>query len=242
MAGKIAVIADVHGNRSALIAVLEEIDKETDIEHIYCLGDMVGIGYETNEVLSILFSRTDVTMIRGNHEDELIAVLQREEGQSQDGEKVHHEWLAARLDSKFLPKLLALPHVLTVSHSGKNLLFTHYHLDADGQYLPIDEDPTLEKLERFYQGRSVEIVCFGHHHPVHYFSTKAKAYLNPGSLGCSNWPFARYATLSLDDDSIGIELKEVPYDNREFLMGYEKLEVPEKDFILTVFHGNQHLG
>lgn len=38
---KIGVIADIHGNASALKAVLNEFDKRQDIEHIYCLGDMI---------------------------------------------------------------------------------------------------------------------------------------------------------------------------------------------------------
>ena len=50
---KFGVIADVHGNASALKAVLHEFDKMGDIEHIYCLGDMIGIGPDTNEVLII---------------------------------------------------------------------------------------------------------------------------------------------------------------------------------------------
>jgi len=48
---KIGVIADIHGNAPALKAVLNELDKMGDIKHIYCLGDMIGIGPDTNEVL-----------------------------------------------------------------------------------------------------------------------------------------------------------------------------------------------
>lgn len=53
---KIGVITDIHGNAPALKAVLNKLDKRRDIEHIYCLGDMVGIGPDTNEVLKILFA------------------------------------------------------------------------------------------------------------------------------------------------------------------------------------------
>lgn len=59
---KIAIITDVHGNAPALKAALSEIDNRRDIEHIYCLGDMVAIGPDTNEVLHMLFSRADVSM------------------------------------------------------------------------------------------------------------------------------------------------------------------------------------
>lgn len=65
---KFAVITDVHGNSRALEAVLAEIDAAEDVERIYCLGDMIAIGHETNEVLGILFARDDVSMLTGNHE------------------------------------------------------------------------------------------------------------------------------------------------------------------------------
>lgn len=42
MGNKIAILADIHGNSAALKAVLNNIDNDT--EHIYCLGDLVGIG------------------------------------------------------------------------------------------------------------------------------------------------------------------------------------------------------
>lgn len=73
---KIGVIADIHGNAPALKAVLNEFDLRRDIEHIYCLGDMIGIGPDTNEVLTILFARSDVSMITGNH-DEAVLALQK---------------------------------------------------------------------------------------------------------------------------------------------------------------------
>lgn len=34
----IAVITDIHGNYSALKAVLADIERESKVEHIYCLG------------------------------------------------------------------------------------------------------------------------------------------------------------------------------------------------------------
>lgn len=241
MSTKIAVIADVHGNSAALLAVLKEIDDNPEISHIYCLGDMVGIGYETNEVLEILFSRTDISFVKGNHEEEIIAILEGQEGISQGGEKIHHQWITERLDEKFIPQIIALPKELTVDYEDKKLLFTHYHLDSEKQFIAIDTEPSIQKLDDFYMGSSFDIVCFGHHHPVHCFSSENRTYVNPGSLGCCDKPFARYAIISITAEDLKIEMKEVPYNNQEFLLGYERLAVPEKDFILTVFHGNQLL-
>lgn len=57
MSTKVAIITDIHGNNPALQAVLKDIDSQSDVEHIYCLGDMVAIGPDTNAVLAALFER-----------------------------------------------------------------------------------------------------------------------------------------------------------------------------------------
>lgn len=83
------------------------------------------------------------------------------------------------------------------------------------------------------------MICFGHHHPLHYFIGHNTIYLNPGSLGCNDKPTAPYAIVTIKNNKIKVNIKEVPYDNSSFLKSYHKLRVPERDFILKVFHGNQ---
>ncbi len=239
MSTTIAVIADVHGNQRALLSALAEIDGHPQVEHIYCIGDMVGIGYEINEVLEILFARKDMSFVKGNHEEEIIAIAEGLQSSSQDGERLHHEWLAERLHQRLLPKLKTIPKQIVAEHEGHKILFTHYHLDADQQFLPIDAEPSVEALDRLYKGTSFDLVCFGHHHPVHHFFSNQRIYMNPGSLGCYGKPLARYAIVTLTAEKIEIDLKQASYENKDFLLGYEELNVPEKEFILNVFHGNQ---
>ena len=236
---KIAIVTDIHGNSSALRAVLNDIEKN-EAEHIYCLGDMVGIGHETNEVLDLLYSRTDVSFVMGNHEEQFVKIAQSRGTENPSEERRHHEWLVSRTDKTFLEKLFQLPRQLSVEHNGKTLLFRHYHLDPRGKFLPIDKNPSGEALDAIYQNVTADVVCFGHHHPVHFFQTKQRIYLNPGSLGCYDKPLARYAIIHIAEQ-IDVELKEIPYDNRTFLLKYETLDVPAKNFILRAFHGNQHL-
>lgn len=237
---KVAVFADVHGNSSALRAVLDEIDKDGQIEHIFCLGDMIGIGPETNEVLEMLFSRDDVSMTLGNHEIDVLSILDGKDLGSRGEEREHQEWIAKSLDSRYSARLLLLPLVLLPMTHGHRLMMLHYHLHTNGKFYSIDQDPSGEKLDLWYKGCEASVVCFGHHHPVHFFKTSDRTYANPGSLGCCDRAIARYAVLSVEDNvSVEVELREVPYDNRSFLALYEKLDVPARDFIVKVFHGGQ---
>ena len=64
---KIAILSDVHGNKFALEAVLEDIQKEK-VDHIILLGDLVtDLPNDTNSVLNTV-KLVGNTVIRGNRE------------------------------------------------------------------------------------------------------------------------------------------------------------------------------
>jgi hypothetical protein len=44
-----------------------------------------------------------------------------------------------------------------------------------------------------------------------------------------------------EQGGISVSFREVPYDNKEFLLGFNRMNVPEADYILKIFYGNQHL-
>lgn len=155
-------------------------------------------------------------------------------------ERKHHEWLAERINSKYIKLMGTWPKTLTKTILSKDILFCHYHLDKDNWFAPIDKFPTSENLDMIYSGRDFQLVNFGHHHIVHHFVSTARIYFNPGALGCYDKPLARYGIIRITEDDVRVELHEVPYNNLEFLRSYEELKVPEREFILKVFHGGQY--
>lgn len=240
---KIAIITDIHGNYSALKAVLDDIDKDKEIQQIYCLGDLIAIGHETNEVLELLFSRNDISYVKGNHDEAIMNLVDGKEPQSIGEERLHHQWISSRLHPKYIPRLKNIPIKQTANIGGKHFLFIHYHLNEHQKFLPIDNDPSLHKLNNIYELMDVDVICFGHHHQIHHFKSIEKLYINPGSLGCNNKPIASYAKLQVGNSGqINVLFMEVPYDNKEFLCSYEKLNVPAKESILKIFFGNQQLS
>lgn len=244
---KFAVITDVHGNARALEAVLAEIDAAGDVERIYCLGDMIAIGHETNEVLGVLFGRDDVSMLTGNHDEAVLALAQgREYPRSHLHVLAHHQWIADGLDKGFIEKLEKLPRVIQEQFNGHRVLFTHYHMADRKTDVPISEDPFsqivdpgLDNAERMFSGYDESLICFGHHHPQHFFHNDRTIYLNPGALGCNPKPEAPYAIVEVKHDGFDVDIKNAAYDNKAFLEAYETLQVPERDFILRIFHGGQ---
>ncbi|MCK1984497.1 MULTISPECIES: metallophosphoesterase family protein [Peribacillus] len=244
---KVAIITDVHGNASALKAVLRDIDQREDIDRLYCLGDMVGIGPDTNEVLEILFSRNDVSMITGNHDEAVLAIVNGEP--HPDGHihvKEHHEWIAERMHWKFINQLGKLPRTIHHIINDHSIYFTHYHMESKKLDEHISQnpfskivEPNLSNLETLFKDQHHDLIGFGHHHPIHLFKNDRTIFLNPGSLGCNGEPVAPYAIVAIENTGIQVKLEKVAYDNTSFLSSYQSLQVPEHEFIIRAFHGGQ---
>jgi predicted phosphodiesterase len=63
-----AVISDIHGNRLALEAVLEDIAGRPEIDATYCLGDLVGYGPDPNGVIDLI-REAGIPTLLGNYDD-----------------------------------------------------------------------------------------------------------------------------------------------------------------------------
>ena len=61
---KIAIISDVHGNITALEAVISDIEKR-NINKIYCLGDSVLKSCNSDLVIDLIKEKCDV-LLNGN--------------------------------------------------------------------------------------------------------------------------------------------------------------------------------
>lgn len=151
------------------------------------------------------------------------------------------------MDKSFIPNLEKLPRTIDTIIEGHSVLFTHYHIEGSKQNSHISKDPfskivepLFKPINNLFKVYTKELICFGHHHPVHFFQCKQTTFLNPGSLGCNPQPIASYGIASIDKEKIKISLEKVAYDNSFFLESYETLKVPDRDLIIRIFHGNQN--
>jgi len=62
----LAIISDIHSNKEALEAVLDDIARQK-VEEIICLGDVLGYGPEPGEALDLVMEHASVTLM-GNHD------------------------------------------------------------------------------------------------------------------------------------------------------------------------------
>ena len=70
-----ALLTDIHGNAVALQAVLQDI-KERGVDEVYCTGDLIGIGHQSNEVLQLLSALPHCEIVCGNHDEAALAIIE----------------------------------------------------------------------------------------------------------------------------------------------------------------------
>lgn len=84
---RVVAIGDIHGCVHALETILAAVDPRPD-DTIVCLGDFIDQGRESKEVIETLIAlsaRCRLIMIKGNHEEMLLAAL--------DSERARNTWL-----------------------------------------------------------------------------------------------------------------------------------------------------
>lgn len=241
---KFAILTDIHGNYDALTAVLDDIDSRHDIEHIYNLGDNIGVGHRTNEVLEVVTNRDDMTYISGNHDEAIMAVAHNEPYPESLKNKFyeHHQWIVEHLDTKYYNFLDGLQREVTQEIEGLNFYFTHYRILEENMKQHISEDPfepiidpSLEHVHGLFNGIDADFVTFGHNHVLHHFDDIETIYFNPGSVGLNNGAYAVYGIVEVNNDAINVERVKVPYDNQPFLDGFDEKDVPGKQLIFESF-------
>lgn len=163
----IALISDVHGNYTALQAVLTVIDG-MGIDEIYCLGDTVGYYSEINQCCDEL-RRRNVKAIMGNHDWYMAGGSFCPRSNSVNDCLVYQRRIISDENRAWLTGL-------PLWRSLGDLRLVH-----GGWGNPIDEylDATSEYFERV----DGKYFASGHTHRqiVHDFG--GKVYCNPGSVG-----------------------------------------------------------
>lgn len=116
-----AIISDIHANRPALEAVLEDIDRR-NIQKVICLGDIIGYGPDPLDCWHLVRERCSI-IIRGNHDQALGA---RDMSNFHPRAQAAIEWTRERLfdapyGQEIMKTLISLPRTGRVG----GYLFVH---------------------------------------------------------------------------------------------------------------------
>jgi diadenosine tetraphosphatase ApaH/serine/threonine PP2A family protein phosphatase len=237
---RIALISDVHGNLTALQAVLTDIDAR-GISRIFNLGDYVGKGPRGREVIELCQQRCEVNIL-GNWDDFL-------PDPARTGDRPAIKWWRDELGPGQGEWLRGLPFCHDFVLSGRNVRLFHASAESVHTRVRFDHDEA-EFLGMFANtpatgdGPVPTVVGYGDiHEDYHEVDRESRILFNTGSVGNNlNDPTPGYVILEgvpgSDPGPFSIQFVRVPYDVEAELAVAEVLGMPElAEYQLELRHG-----
>ncbi len=223
---RVALISDIHGNVTALDAVLADI-KNTGITRIICLGDLVGKGPASDVVVDRIVETCE-TVIRGNWDDFIINPTERES----------LRWHQQQLGADRSAYVSSLPLSIDLMVSGRRLRL--FHASEDSVHVRVLMSADRERhLEMFsstaltgFEGEP-DVVGYGDIHRAYNMSYGNKILFNTGSVGNAlDGTMAAYAIVegtfgSSKPSRFGVQLVKVGYDVEHELSNARNADMPD---------------
>jgi putative phosphoesterase len=212
---RVAVITDIHANLPALEAALAAIEW-TDVDAVYCGGDVVGYGPHPNEVCALIQERA-IPAIYGNYDYAIGRDLEgcgcacrdprdRELGQ------LSVEWTLAHTGRRSKAFMRGLPFDLRFELGDKRVRLVHGSPRKVNEYLFADKP--ARTFERIVAGADCDVLVFGHTHQPWVREYGGVLFVNCGSVGKpkDGDPRAAFALLEVDGERMVADIERVDYD------------------------------
>lgn len=208
---KLAVISDIHGNRLALEAVLEDIARQ-GVDGIVNLGDVLSGPLDPVGVADLLIGQNIPTVV-GNH-DRYLRDGTAAELTSVDRfvferlRPAHFDWLQSWPATQVVADEVLLCHGTPASDVTP-------WLDGwwDGRAV---RTPTEDEVAQHADGHDYAVILCGHTHQSRAARlADGRLLLNPGAVGLQvhlGLPDAHYATLEKRGGAYTVNFHMVPYD------------------------------
>jgi putative phosphoesterase len=192
----IGVIADIHGNRVALEAVLDDMPP---VDGLVCAGDVVGYNPWPGACVDAVRER-EIPTVMGNH-DRAVATGTSFSFNSMAGAGV--AYASEQLNDEQVAWLADLPDERTAFDGEMKVV--HGHPDDPDRYTYPDMfDADMLGDE--------DVLVLGHTHVQHHESYDEGIVLNPGSVGQPRDSDPRAAYAILDMDAMSVAEHRVEYD------------------------------
>jgi predicted phosphodiesterase len=187
---RILVLSDIHANKTALEAVLDDAGP---VDTIWCLGDLVGYGPDPNECIHLIRSSPNVVCLLGNHDAAALGQIDLETFNREA--RLSANWMKTELNESSLKFLSHLPERVIV---GDTTLVHGSPRNPVWEYL-LDTYVAAANFDHF----NTQLCFVGHTHlPIGYFAVNGsadvewkmmhsdepiritgRAIINPGSVG-----------------------------------------------------------
>lgn len=234
---KIALLSDIHGNTTALEAVLADA-KRAGVEEYWLLGDVLMPGTGRRHLLNLLEELPITVQILGNWEDSLWRAMKG----LLDPSRASHRYLMRlcqyileEIRPEEIESMQSLPMQVHREVSGLRVGITHHLPDKNWgrELIHIGDQKDFDCL---VSNPPCDIAVYGHIHQQFFrYGSGGELILNPGSIG---QPFflqanlrkdlrAMYAILEFDDRGLkDVDFRRVTYDIERELQLAKDMKLP----------------
>lgn len=208
---RVLIIADVHANLEALMAVANASGwNAKQIDQVWNVGDVVGYGPDPNEIVEFIEnSDTPVITVLGNHDNAAIS------GKVENFNPYAAEaalWTSKALTRKNKEFLRRLPVKWKDEVEGYSIFIVH-----GSPVEPLNEyvHPLVpaSQLNAYLSMAESRVLVMGHTHVPMKFELEKGIVVNPGSVGQSRdgIPSASYALMEISPSGAVVELHRQAY-------------------------------
>jgi predicted phosphodiesterase len=247
MLDRVAIISDVHGNVTALQAVLADIEAR-GITRIVNLGDVIGKGPRGSEAVRLVRAACEVT-VRGNWDT---SIARQAAHDSPSG-----QWTRDELSAGDLAWLAALPGTFDLLVSGRRVRL--FHASQTSEYTRVRVRHSDEEFRGMFSNTSFtgafqaghatpfraghatepdatpDVVGYGDIHTAYLKASRGLTLFNVGSTGNHlDAPSAPYVIIegvanSPDPASFSVSFARVTYDIQAEISVARELGMPDAD-------------
>jgi len=194
-----AIVADIHSNLAAFMAVLVDIEQRGEVEEVWCLGDIVGYGPEPHQCIELL-RRTNHICVAGNHD--LAAIGEIDTHEFNPDAVAACQWTSKQLTPQDVVYIKSLPLVIerddfTLVHGSPREPIWEYILSI-----------SAAKENFAYFKSKFCLVCHSHALGL----GEERLIINPGAVGQPRDGDPRASYAIYDSETSQIKLHRVPYD------------------------------
>ncbi|WP_059105161.1 metallophosphoesterase family protein [Shouchella shacheensis] len=234
---RFAFLSDIHGNATALEAVLNDL-RSKQIDRVYILGDLCFRGPEPKRVLDLV-KASGANVLKGNADEWLVRGFEKGElpDEALEGMNKERDWTLQRLDSEDMDYLKNLPESFVIDE-GEDLIIHAFHATPDSLFNVVEGDDTKKLEDVIMQKDDADVYIYGHTHVPYVRSMHGKNIVNTGSVGMpfDGHPLASYVILEIEDGTHRIHLNRVPYNREHVVEIYKQSGYPNIEAMGTVIY------
>ena len=221
MNNRIAILSDIHGDTTALKAVIADARALGATEY-WLLGDILLPGPGRDDLFELLDAIPITAAVRGNWDDCVLEALDGEYG-LEDPQEIQllrlTQYLMEGLDPKRIDWLRSLPLVEKKEVNGIRFSLTHNLPEKNygGDLRPANVTENFDQL----LDDQTDMAIYGHvHKQLLRYGNQGQQILNPGTIGMPYFDWepiqnhrAQYALIDVEEDGVtNLQFRKVAYD------------------------------